>query len=187
VRPVAELRIGIDTLKEKWEAFLNQNCSYVTQDYLSSKYNTHTAELNYFINASYFPTEAFTDQLEQLNPNQMLVFENNPVVFCTEKQELPSDTTDFFIVKLKSKPIHIKTSSDLFSKNAAVLEQDFERFTQGKKSKVLEEDNNRFIHPERIFIEPGAQLSYVILNATDGPIYIEKKLRLWKVPCFEAQ
>lgn len=178
VRPVAELRIGIDTLKEKWEAFLNQNCSYATQDYLSSKYPMHTAELNYFINASYVPTQALTDQIEKLEPNQVLVFENNPVVFCTEKKELPRNTTDFFIVEVKSKPTHIKISSDLFSKNAAVLEQDFERFTHGKKNEVLEEGNNRFIHPERIFIETGAQLSCAILNATDGPIYVGKNTKV---------
>ncbi|MBA22321.1 MAG: glucose-1-phosphate thymidylyltransferase [Flavobacteriales bacterium] len=178
VRPVAELRIGIDTLKEKWEAFLNQNCSYATQDYLSSKYPIHTAELNYFINASYVPTQALTDQIEKLEPNQVLVFDNNPVVFCTEKKELPNNTADFFIVELISKPTHIKISSDLFSKNAAVLEQDFERFTHGKKNEVLEEGNNRFIHPERIFIETGAQLSCAILNATDGPIYVGKNTQV---------
>ena len=178
VRPVAELRIGIDTLKEKWEAFLNQNCSYATQDYLSSKYPIHTAELNYFINASYVPTQALTDQIEKLEPNQVLVFDNKHVVFCTEKKELPKNTADFFIVELISKPTHIKISSDLFSKNAAVLEQDFERFTHGKKNEVLEEGNNRFIHPERIFIETGAQLSCAILNATDGPIYVGKNTQV---------
>ncbi|MGB2341282.1 MAG: putative sugar nucleotidyl transferase [Flavobacteriaceae bacterium] len=178
VRPVAELRIGIDTLKKKWEAFLNQNCSYATQDYLSSKYPLHTSELNYFINASYVPTQALIDQIEKLEPKQVLVFDNNPIVFCTEKDQLPEDTTDFFIVEVKSKPIHIKTSSDLFSKNAVVLEQDFKRFTHVKKNEVLEDGNNRFIHPERIFIEPGAQLSCAILNATDGPIYVGKNTQI---------
>ena len=178
VRPVAELRIGIDTLKEKWEAFLNQNCSYATQDYLSSKYPLHTTELNYFINASYVPTQALIDQIEKLEPKQVLVFDNNPIVFCTEKDQLPKDTTDFFIVEVKSKPIHIKTSSDLFSKNAVVLEQDFKRFTHVKKNKVLEDGNNRFIHPERIFIEPGAKLTCATLNATDGPIYVGKNTQI---------
>ena len=178
VRPVAELRIGIDTLKEKWEAFLNQNCSYATQDYLSSKYPLHTTELNYFINASYVPTQALIDQIEKLEPKQVLVFDNNPIVFCTEKDQLPKDTTDFFIVEVKSKPIHIKTSSDLFSKNAVVLEQDFKRFTHVKKNEVLEDGNNRFIHPERIFIEPGAQLTCATLNATDGPIYVGKNTQI---------
>lgn len=178
VRPVAELRIGIDTLKEKWEAFLNQNCSYATQDYLSSKYPLHTTELNYFINASYVPTQALIDQIEKLEPKQVLVFDNNPIVFCTEKDQLPEDTTDFFIVEVKSKPIHIKTSSDLFSKNAVVLEQDFKRFTHVKKNEVLEDGNNRFIHPERIFIEPGAKLTCATLNATDGPIYVGKNTQI---------
>jgi UDP-N-acetylglucosamine diphosphorylase/glucosamine-1-phosphate N-acetyltransferase len=81
---------------------------------------------------------------------------------------------DFFKVEVESDPIHIKTSSDLFSKNAAVLELDFERLTQGKRNQIIADSSNRLICPERIFIEPGAKLSCTVLNATDGPIYIGK-------------
>ena len=175
IRPVAELRIGINTLREKWEAFLKKSCSYATQDYLSKKYPIHTSELNYFINASYVPTEVLVSQIEKLKPNQVLVFENNPIAFYTEKHELPKGMDDFFQVEVESNPLHIKTSSDLFSKNAEVLELDFERLTQGKRNQIIADSSNRLICPERIFIEPGAKLSCAILNATDGPIYIGKK------------
>ena len=80
----------------------------------------------------------------------------------------------FFRVEVESDPLHIKTSSDLFSKNAEVLELDFERLTQGKRNQIIADSSNRLICPERIFIEPGAKLSCAILNATDGPIYIGK-------------
>lgn len=37
-RPISELRIGITTIREKWERKLNAPCSWQTVDYLSAKY-----------------------------------------------------------------------------------------------------------------------------------------------------
>ena len=48
---------------------------------------------------------------------------------------------------------------------------DFDRLTHNKVSQPLN-DSNRLIHPERIFVAPGAQVSCAVLHATDGPIYI---------------
>ena len=69
IRPVAELRIGIDTLIEKWNAFLNTSCSYATQEYLTPKFPAKSAALNYFINPSYIPTQVLVDQIKGLKEN----------------------------------------------------------------------------------------------------------------------
>ncbi|MAZ73358.1 MAG: glucose-1-phosphate thymidylyltransferase, partial [Flavobacteriaceae bacterium] len=37
-RPVAELRVGILTLREKWEKHLGYSTTTVTEDYLSEKW-----------------------------------------------------------------------------------------------------------------------------------------------------
>ena len=59
--PVAELRIGIDTLIEKWNSFLNTTYSYATQEYLAPKFAMKRTALNYFVNPSYIPTQALVD------------------------------------------------------------------------------------------------------------------------------
>lgn len=171
IRPVAELRIGIDTLREKWEAFLGQECSFATQNYLSSKYPLHNADLNYFINPTYIPTRSLAIQVKNLKENQVLVFDSNPVAFCTTNSILPSDTSGFNEIDVEQELIQIKNCSDLFVHNAEVLAQDFKRLTKDRMSQVLG-DTNRVINPEQVFVEPGARVSCAILNASEGPIYI---------------
>ncbi|MDO7576957.1 MAG: glucose-1-phosphate thymidylyltransferase, partial [Flavobacteriaceae bacterium] len=171
IRPVAQLRIGIDTLIEKWNAFLNTSCSYATQAYLAPKFPAKPAALNCFINPSYIPTQALVDQIKELQEKQVLLCENKPVAYCTSDSVLPQDFSNFEVVVVQEVLLHIEKVSDLFSKNAAVLAMDFDRLTHNKVSQPLD-NSNRLIHPERIFIAPGAQVSCAVLNATDGPIYI---------------
>ena len=171
IRPVAELRIGIDTLREKWEAFLGQECSFATQNYLSSKYPLHNADLNHFINPTYIPTRSLAIQVKNLKENQVLIFDSNPVAFCTTNSILPSDTSGFNEIDVEQELIQIKNCSDLFVHNAEVLAQDFKRLTKDRMSQVLG-DTNRVINPEQVFVEPGARVSCAILNASEGPIYI---------------
>jgi UDP-N-acetylglucosamine diphosphorylase/glucosamine-1-phosphate N-acetyltransferase len=171
IRPVAELRIGIDTLREKWEAFLGQECSFATQNYLSSKYPLHNADLNYFINPTYIPTRSLAIQVKNLKENQVLIFDSNPVAFCTTNSILPSDTSGFNEIDVEQELTQIKNCSDLFVHNAEVLAQDFKRLTKDRMSQVLG-DTNRVINPEQVFVEPGARVSCAILNASEGPIYI---------------
>ncbi len=61
----------------------------------------------------------------------------------------------------------------IFEFNDWAIRQDFEVITAGKTSHNFP-SNNQLIKPENIFIEEGADVSYSILNATDGPIYIGK-------------
>ena len=171
IRPVAELRIGIDTLREKWEAFLGQECSFATQNYLSSKYPLNNADLNYFINPTYIPTRSLAIQVKNLKENQVLVFDSNSVAFCTTNSILPSDTSGFNEIDVEQELIQIKNCSDLFVHNAEVLVEDFKRLTKDRRSQVLG-DTNRVINPDQVFVEPGARVSCAILNASEGPIYI---------------
>tara|TARA_B100000767_G_C19773537_1_gene541345 strand:- start:375 stop:1565 length:1191 start_codon:yes stop_codon:yes gene_type:complete len=171
IRPVAELRIGIDTLREKWEAFLEQECFYSTQDYLSSKYPLYNADLNYFINPTFVPTSSLAIQIKDLKENQVLIFDSNPVAYCTTKSILPSDASGFNVINLDEECLQIKNCSDLFVHNTEVLIQDFKRLCKDRTSQVLE-DSNRVINPDQVFVEPGAKVSHSILNASEGPIYI---------------
>lgn len=65
----------------------------------------------------------------------------------------------------------------LFMLNATAITEDFEIMTAGRTSAPIPA-GTRAIAPERIFIEPGAQVLMSSLNATDGPIYIGKNVLL---------
>ena len=62
-RPVADLRIGIDTIREKWEATLNTACLIKTQDYLQISHPADTSQDYLFINSSYIPHPSLTESI----------------------------------------------------------------------------------------------------------------------------
>ena len=67
--------------------------------------------------------------------------------------------------------MRIRNTWDIFSLNDKALKADFKLLCEGRESAPIS-PTNRVVHPERIFIEPGASVEFCILNASEGPIYI---------------
>ena len=173
IRPVAQLRIGIDRLQDKWEAFLEAKCGCFTQDYLQPKFPIESAKENLFINPAYIPTQALADKVKTLTLNDALTVDGNILACLTESPLPPEVNSSINCIEVESSLIHIKSATDLFLNNAAVLALDFERLTKGRKSASIS-STNQLIAPENIFLEEGAKVECAILNATEGPIYIGK-------------
>jgi UDP-N-acetylglucosamine diphosphorylase/glucosamine-1-phosphate N-acetyltransferase len=73
--------------------------------------------------------------------------------------------------------MRIENTWDIFSKNDAAIREDFELITEGRHSQSIPKSVN-VISPENIFIEEGAKLEFVTLNASTGPIYIGKNAEI---------
>jgi len=173
VRPVAQLRVGIDLLQDKWEAYLGQKCGLYTQDYLQPKFPLSLAKENPFINPAFLPTQPLVKKVKNLNLNDALVVNGN-VVACLIKSPQPlEENNSLNCIEVETPLIHLKTAPDLFLRNAEVLALDFKRLTQGRKSAPIS-SSNQLIAPENIFLEEGAKVECAILNASTGPIYIGK-------------
>ena len=175
-RPVADIRIGILTIREKWELFLGATTTTVTEDYLSEKYPMVEMEYNVMINASYLPNEALVTQIKNLKENQA-VFDGNILVafYSLEHQEI--DVNSLEVLQLEEPLLKVETTWDIFSKNAAAIESDFKLLTADRTSAPIPENTVTF-NPEAIFIEDGAELPLCVLNATNGPIYIGKNTEI---------
>ena len=72
-RPMAELRIGILTLREKWERRLRGTASYITQEYLQQKFPIHIEDENLILNGGVLPTAALCKRIEALGLNEALL------------------------------------------------------------------------------------------------------------------
>ena len=175
-RPVADIRIGILTIREKWELFLGATTTTVTEDYLSEKYPMVEMEYNVMINASYLPNEALVTQIKNLKENQA-VFDGNILVafYSLEHQEI--DVNSLEVLQLEEPLLKVETTWDIFSNNAAAIESDFKLLTADRTSAPIPENTVTF-NPEAIFIEDGAELPLCVLNATNGPIYIGKNTEI---------
>lgn len=172
-RPVAEIRVGILTIREKWEAFLKATTTTITEDYLSEKYPMVELEENIMINASFCPTLDLVVLIKGLQKNQAIFKEENMIAFFSEdvQEEINFDTYE--VIEYNQEVIKIENTWDIFSKNGDAIKEDFELLTKGQQSQPIP-TSNHCIAPEHIFIEEGATLEFATLNASSGPIYIGK-------------
>ncbi|MDB4292140.1 GlmU family protein [Maribacter sp.] len=178
-RPVADIRVGILTIREKWEAYLGNTTTTITEDYLSEKYPMVELEENVLINSSYLPNEALVSLIKDLSKNQAVFHGEEVIAFHTTDTQEEVDFSDYEAIEYDGEIIRIVNTWDIFSKNQEALEADFNFLTIGRKTAPIS-DTNQLIHPERIFLEEGATVEYSILNATDGPIYIGKNAQVWE-------
>ncbi|AEW85816.1 glucose-1-phosphate thymidylyltransferase [Flavobacterium columnare NBRC 100251 = ATCC 23463] len=171
-RPVADIRVGILTIREKWEKFLGYTTTTITEEYLSEKYPMVEMEENIMINASFLPNDVLVEMIKSLEENQAVFYKEEVVAFYSkENQEVDFDA--FEIIECTVDCITIEHTWDIFAKNDIALREDFELITEGRTSQPIPKSVN-VIAPENIFIEEGAKLEFVTLNASTGPIYIGK-------------
>lgn len=169
-RPVADIRIGILSIRGKWEKYLKSKTFTKTEDYLSKKWSLELAEENIFINASLLPDENLVKAVNALKSGQKLLKGDILLAYAQEKIE---DVSDYEVVKFEEELLQIGHTWDIFSKNREAIERDFELLTKGRKSQPIDPSN--FVkNPEAIFIEEGASVENCSLNASTGPIYISK-------------
>lgn len=172
-RPVAEIRVGILTIREKWEHLLGFTTTTVTEDYLSEKYPFLELEKNILINASFLPSENLVNIIKGLEENQAVFLDDEPIAFfATEGQEVDFETFDI-IQYAHDDVLRIEHTWDIFSKNGEAIKRDFEMITNGRESQPIPA-NVWTKNPENIFIEEGAKIEFCTLNASEGPIYIGK-------------
>lgn len=176
-RPVADIRIGILTIREKWEKYLGYTTTTITEEYLMEKFPMVEMQENIMINASFLPNEILTEMISNLEPNQAIFHHDDVIAFYTQDSQEEVDFDTYEIIDYTDDCIKIEHTWDIFKKNDSALREDFELLTEGRTSQPIPKSVN-VIAPENIFIEEGAKLEFVTLNAATGPIYIGKNAEI---------
>lgn len=172
-RPVADIRIGILTIREKWETYLRYTTTTLTEEYLSAKFPMVEVENNVMINASYLPNRELADLILDLEPMQAVVYQEDIIAFYTQETQEEVDFNDYTLISYEGELIQVANKWDIFQKNDEALRADFALVTEDRISEPIPANVN-VIAPENVFIEEGAKLAFVTLNASTGPIYIGK-------------
>lgn len=179
-RPVGEIRIGILTIREKWEHFLNGTASYITQDFLSDKFPTKVSTVNYVINGAILPNTTLCQMISRLSLNEALLQKGNFIAAKLNEAQFNHLMNDEAIDTLSGlelqghTPINrIEHIWDIFKLNQIALETDFQLLTKNRSSQPIS-TTNRVIGSNNIFIEEGASVECSNINATNGPVYIGK-------------
>ncbi len=176
-RPVADIRIGILTIREKWEIRLGSTTTTITEEYLSEKFPMVEMEDNVMINASFVPNAVLTEMVSNLEMNQAIFKGEDVIAFYTHENQEEVDFDTYEIIQFEGDCLRIEHTWDIFSKNDTAIREDFELLTEDRKSQPVPKSVNT-IAKENIFIEEGAKLEFVTLNASTGPIYIGKNAEI---------
>ncbi len=170
-KPVADIRIGILTIREKWEDFLETTTTTLTEDYLQDKFPMVEMDENIMINASFLPSESLVDIVKNLQKNEAIFQDNEIVAFYTIKEQEEVNFDTYKIIQFDNKLIHLNHSWDIFYNNEDALKADFKLLTKGRKSASIP-DSVHCTNKEQIFLEENVDISICVLNASKGPIYI---------------
>lgn len=177
-KPVAELRIGILTIKEKWEKQALGSVSFLSQEYLKTKFPTRRFAENFLIAGSIIPEGNFIKAIRELTKGQALIQHGELLAAYDSENNLSIELAHYSCIEYPFPLFRIKHLWDIFSLNARALEEDFELLTAGRKSAEIDASN--IIIGNRFFAEEGASAMCSVFNTTTGPIYLGKNSEVWE-------
>jgi hypothetical protein len=172
-RPISEIRIGILTIKEKWDLELNTVCSYLTKSYLNHKFPLKEETNSLFINGSLCPNTSLINEIKKLKPQQVLL-KNNVILALVGTSKDLNAIHAIEKIEFSGEVLAVKNVWDIFQKNGDALKLDFELLTKNKKSQALSNSVTVIGDKNLVFLEEGAKAEACILNTTAGPIYLAK-------------
>ncbi|MFY0593387.1 GlmU family protein [Roseivirga sp.] len=165
-RPVAQVRIGILKISEKWEAY-GFSIGYETQVYLQEKFPNNGSELR--INGALCPNDDLVKAINSLQKDQRLISGEEDLAVYGDGSEAISFEGDF---RLITQPWEI------FGFNKEQIVADFTKITAGRTSAEITDPHTIVYGKENLFIEEGAKIKAAIINAEDGPVYIGKNAQV---------
>jgi len=175
-RPIAEIRVGILTIREKWEYYLKSSVSFLAEEYLSEKYPMVKEKENILIAGSICPNQDLVDAIIKLQPGETLISGDTMIASYVSEDELNGvekleEASQVEI--LATMPFNrISYSWEVFGLNDAEIRADYLILTQGRKSAEISKTN--LVIGTDIFVEEGATIEGATLNSNLGPIYIGK-------------
>ncbi len=179
IRSVADIRIGILRIREKWEIALESKCGVLTQKYLQELYSVPYSDNPVYINAAILPDNKITDAVQSLRTGEILYSQEGDILALKPESIVENpNNLKAFSDKLKKviyahKSISLKYPWDIFTYNATQIQADIKALRLEPNGHIFERDN-KVSHPENIYAEEGASVQWAMLNAEKGPIYLGK-------------
>lgn len=179
-RPVACLRVGIDTIADKWRRHMPGEYWYSTADYLSAKYpvcNDVDADTVH-IAGNVLPDEALVRAVQALAAAEALYKGDRLLARRGEgtlRREYDGDVTAIDMVY------------DIFLRNGDMLRRDFDELTAGQPFRTPSDTVTVIGDPSRLFIHPDAgDVEGCVINVRTGPVYIGAGAEVMEGACMRG-
>ncbi len=177
-KPIAYIKWGIITIKEKWDLMLNTSTSVLTDSYMQTMFRLNTSEKSIYVNAAIVPNEELINEITMLKPNCGIKNGTRLIAFYSVQSQFDYQHAIQLCTETNISFLQIKHVVDIFSHNGKCIESDFELITKNKTSAPLSNTNILIGSSSKLFIEEGAIIEASILNTTQGAIYIGKNAEI---------
>lgn len=170
-RSVADLRVGILTIAEKWQILWKKNVSYHTASHLQIKYPIPSTSNDYLIvRANLCPSKELVKALSEL-PLQSVLKSNGQWLAYRTTEWIEEPLLDrFSSIAYENDFTIINFLEDIYLKNAQEIVSDFKLLTDDCVSEQL--DNSNTLLGDDLFVGKNVEAFCCIFNTMNGPIYI---------------
>lgn len=175
-RSIGDIRVGILTIKEKWQKYTNANIFLYTTEYLQNKYSLpQTTDETIWIDARILPDKGLVKEILKLDKDQILI--NNGAFVAVRTKNYSKELINNNIQNNINYQIYngqiklIQRTWDIFSFNGEEINKDFELLTHNRQSEAIP-DYVFTKRKDKIFLEKGVKLSVCSLDAEQGNIYL---------------
>ena len=175
-RPIAEFRLGVLTIKEKWGSYFD-SVSTFSNDYLAEKFNTKKIkEDNIWINSQLLPSKDIVTEIKSLRVGEVLKKES--IILAFRNSEFSSDELNN--VESNSDFSFLSSITDIFSLNEEEIIADIALMNLQNNMKSLNEitDSNIKSGKFPVYVEEGATIENCYINSSEGPVYIGKNAHI---------
>lgn len=192
-RPIADFRIGIVTILEKWRHFLPGDYSYFPIDYLREKYplNCSGDEDVLFIAGNKLPDKATALEASQLTRGNSLRDSGGIWAYRGTLKEFEALAPESGR-ESQNDSRRINFVFDIFGRNSEEIENDYVWLTRGRNG-IAPDSTTRIIGDPKLpnglpalFIENGATVEGAVINLKNGPIYIGKNAQIMEGSCLRG-
>ena len=175
-RPIAEFRLGVLTIKEKWGNYFDSVLTF-SNDYLAEKFNTKKIkEDNIWINSQLLPSKDIVTEIKSLRVGEVLKKES--IILAFRNSEFSSDELNN--VESNSDFSFLSSITDIFSLNEEEIIADIALMNLQNNMKSLNEitDSNIKSGKFPVYVEEGATIENCYINTSEGPVYIGKNAHI---------
>ena len=193
-RPVADFRVGITTIAEKWKAATGAaRVLHAPVDYLRPKFAPEPLPdgEHLFIAGNVIPDAALVGAVGKLASGEGLVADGGSVV-AFRGTAAGLDSRNFTPIIYKGDIVAVRYVFDIFRLNGGCITDDFRCITAGRESMPLPQSNTvigKMTDDEGmplLFIEEGADIQGATINLTKGPVYIGRDAEVMEGACLRG-
>ena len=178
-RPVSELRMGIDTNTERWQAFLPGEYSFETADYLSVKYPCRQAADTLRIAGNVIADAGLALAVRALEGGEALYGQDGRLIAVRGSEGKRLEYGGQYLA--------VDHLWDIFMLNDAVLRADIVRHAATEPRRRVSDTVTVIGDPANLFIHAdAADVQGCVINVAKGPVYIGPHAEVMEGVCMRG-